>query len=103
MGVFSMPANTFKLIPGLLKDESVISWATDTQHVFLQASTSTGLNIYKLDLNSGRRELWQAIVPKDQVGLRPLKNEIAITPDGRWMSYAYRNQLSQLYRTDNLR
>ena len=103
MGVFSMAANTFRLIPGLMKDESVISWATDPQHVFLQASTSTGLNIYKLDLNSGRRELWEAIVPKDQVGLRPLKNEIAITPDGRWMSYAYRNQLSQLYRTDNLR
>ena len=103
MGIFSVPANTFKLISGLMKDESVISWATDTQHVFLQASTSTGLNIYKLDLNSGRRELWQAIVPKDQVGLRPLRNEIAITPDGRWMSYAYRNQLSQLYRTDNLR
>jgi hypothetical protein len=31
-----------------------------------------------------------------------MSNEIAITPDGHWMSYAYRTQLSQLYRTDNL-
>jgi hypothetical protein len=29
--------------------------------------------------------------------------DIAITPDGRWMSYAYRTQVSQLYRSDNLK
>jgi uncharacterized protein YbaA (DUF1428 family) len=102
MGVFGITSNSFKPIPGLEQNESVISWSADPQHVFTQARTPVGLNIFKLDLTSGRRELWQTIVPKDQVGLRPMSNEIAITPDGHWMSYAYRTQLSQLYRTDNL-
>jgi hypothetical protein len=103
MGVFSMPANRFSLVLGLAPHESVIAWGADAQHVFVQTPTSSGLNIYKLDLSSGKREWWQAIAPKDQVGLRPMINEIAITPDGRWMSYAYRNQLSQLYRTDSFK
>jgi serine/threonine protein kinase len=103
LGVFAMPQNSFTLVPGLAPQESVIAWSSDAQHVFLQSPTTSGLDIYKLELGSGQRELWQAIVPKDQVGLRPMINEIAITPDGRWMCYAYRNQLSQLYRTDSLR
>jgi eukaryotic-like serine/threonine-protein kinase len=102
-GVFTIATNTFKLVPGMLPNESVVAWTSDPQRVFTQVQTPTGLNIYKLDLTSGKRELWQAIIPKDQVGLRPMINEIAITPDGHYMSYAYRTQLSQLYRTDNLK
>ena len=103
MGVFSIAANTTKPIPGLDPHESVVAFASDTQHVFTQLSTPTGLNVYKLDLDSGARELWQTITPKDQIGLRPMVADIAITPDGRWMSYAYRTQVSQLYRSDNLK
>jgi hypothetical protein len=102
-GIFTIATNTFKLVPGMLPNESVAAWTSDPQRVFTQVQTPTGLNIYKLDLASGKRELWQAIAPKDQIGLRPMVNEIAITPDGRYMSYAYRTQLSQLYRSDNLK
>ena len=103
IGVFTLATSTFKLIPGMLPKESVAAWTSDPQRVFTQLQTPTGLSIYKLDLTSGKRELWQAIVPKDQVGLRPITNEIAITPDGHWMAYAYRTQLSQLYRSDTLK
>ncbi|MGA2421853.1 MAG: protein kinase [Candidatus Acidiferrum sp.] len=102
-GVFTIATSTFKPIPGMLPNESVVAWTSDPQRVFTQLQTPTGLNIYKLELTSGKRELWQAIVPKEQVGLRPMNNEIAITPDGHWMAYAYRTQLSQLYRSDTLK
>jgi Tol biopolymer transport system component len=77
--------------------------SADSNHVFVQITTATGLNIYKVDIESGRRELWQTITPKDATGLRPMLTPTAITPDGRWMAYGCRTQLGQLYSSDTLK
>ena len=45
-----------KPIPGMQAEEFPIGWA-DSKHVFVQAITPTGLNIYKVDVESGGREL----------------------------------------------
>jgi eukaryotic-like serine/threonine-protein kinase len=90
-------------VPGMQPGERAIGWAADLKSLFVQVPTDTGLNIYKLDITSGRRELWQAITPKNTVGLRPTIIPAAITPDGRWIAYAYRTQLGQLYRSDSLK
>ena len=90
-------------IPRLQSDEFPITWTSDSKHVFTQTPTPDGLAINNIDLNSGQRELWQIIKPKDQVGLNPMITPIAITPDGRWMAYHYGTQLGQLYRSDNLK
>ncbi|WP_410964930.1 hypothetical protein, partial [Salmonella sp. SAL04286] len=65
--------------------------------------STTGVSISKLDVETGKRELWQVIRPKEQVGLRPMADPTAITPDGRWMVFAYGTELGQLYRSDTLR
>ena len=90
-------------LPGAQPDEDTIGWSADSKSVFAQTVTATGINIYRLDVTSGRRELWQTITPKNAVGLRPMVIPSSITPDGRWMAYAYRTQLGQLYRSDTLR
>ncbi len=89
-------------IPGIQAGEAPFGWA-DSKHVFVKATTATGQNIYKVDIESGRRELWQTITPKDATGLRPMNAPIAITPDGRWMAFGWRTQLGQLYSSDNLK
>jgi hypothetical protein len=39
----------------------------------------------------------QTIKPKDQMGLRPMFNPVAITPDGKWMActFGYAQWLSR--------
>lgn len=101
--VRSIAAGSNRPIPSIQGREFPIGWTSDSKHIFTQISTPTGLTINKIDLNSGQRELWQMIKPKDQVGLNPLSTPIAITPDGRWMAYHYGTQLGQLYRSDNLK
>jgi hypothetical protein len=98
----SLSDGSSKPIPGIQDGEQPIGWA-DSKHVFVQPPTATGQNIYKLDIESGRRELWQAITPKDATGLRPMNVPIAITPDGRWMAFGWRTQLGQLYSSDTLK
>jgi len=98
----SMSDGSSKPIPGIQAEEFPIGWA-DSKHIFVQATIATGLMIYKVDVESGQRELWQMITPKDATGLRPMNTPIAITPDGRWMAFGSRTQLGQLYRSDTLK
>jgi eukaryotic-like serine/threonine-protein kinase len=101
--IVSIPTGTAKAMPSLQPGEFPVAWAADSKHVFTQAGTATGANIFKLDVDSGKRDLWQVITPRDQLGLRPMSVPVSITPDGRWMSFVYRTQLGQLYRSDTLR
>jgi Tol biopolymer transport system component len=95
----SIGESTTRPLPG----EFPIAWTTDSTHIFTQVPVPGGLTIYKLDLVSGKRELWQTIKPKDQVGLRPMLIPTAITPDGHWIVFNYTTQLGQLYRSDTLK
>jgi eukaryotic-like serine/threonine-protein kinase len=88
---------------GVQTGDFPIAWSSDPEHVFVQVGTATGFSIYKVDLVSGQRELWQTVTPRDQVGLRLTTSPTAITPDGRWMAFTYGNQLGQLYRSDALK
>ena len=101
--VQSTEGNATRTIAGIQPGEGPTAWASDSQHVFVQASSATGINIYKVDVDSGKRELWQAIVPKEQRGLRPLTWSAAITPDGRWIAFNYRTTTGQLYRSDTMK
>ena len=101
--VRSLQENTAKPIPGLQAADFPIAWASDSRHIFTQVETATGLTIYKMDLESGRRELWQTATPNDQVGLRPVSSPTAITPDGRWIAFSYETRLGQLYSSDTLK
>ena len=100
--VRSVSDGSSKPIAGIQAGEFPIGWA-DSKHVFVQSTTATGLNIYKVEVEFGQRELWQTITPKDATGLRPMNTPTAITPDGRWMAFGCRTQLGQLYRSDTLK
>jgi Tol biopolymer transport system component len=100
--VRSISDGSSKPIPGIQAEEFPIGWA-DSKHIFVQATIAIGLRIYKVDIESGGRELWQTVTPKDATGLRPMKTPTAITPDGQWMAFGCRTQLGQLYRSDTLK
>jgi len=84
-------------------DETPIAWTTDSAHVFTQIPNATGIDIYKFDVVSGRQQLWQAVKPKDQLGLEQVSAPTAITHDGRRMVVNYSNQTGELYRSDTLK
>jgi Tol biopolymer transport system component len=103
--VRSIQGNSTRKIGGIqgLNVEFPIGWAADGKHVFVQSPNATGITIYKMDLDSGAREVWQVVKPKDQIGLRPMSVPSSITPDGRWIVFTYRTQVGQLYRSDSLK
>jgi eukaryotic-like serine/threonine-protein kinase len=103
--VRSIQVNSIKKIAGIQAPnvEFPIGWAADGKHAFIQVPNATGITIYKMDLDSGAREVWQVVKPKDQIGLRPMSVPSSITPDGRWIVFTYKTQVGQLYRSDSLK
>ncbi len=75
-------------LPGDLRP---IAWGRDADHIFTQKSDTYGANLARVDLKTGKVEPWQTIKSMNQIGLRPMVNPVAITPDGKWMAYAYEN------------
>lgn len=92
-----------KELPKFLEEQLPIAWGSDVDHIFTQKNEAFGVNLSRVDLKTGNMEAWQTIKPKDQIGLRPMIHPVAITPDGKWMAYAYANELDQLYVSDGLR
>jgi eukaryotic-like serine/threonine-protein kinase len=78
-----------KELSSLSAAQKPIAWGTDAEHLFTQENQQNVISIGRLDLKTGKLEPWQVIKPKDQIGLRANNNSVAITPDGKWMAYAY--------------
>ncbi len=101
--VISVADGSAKPIPGVQNPEYPIAFASDANHVFTQKPNETGLTIYKIDVDTGSREVWQVIKPKEQIGLAPMSLPTGITPDGKWLAFTYGADLGEIYRTDTLK
>ena len=102
--LLSLKDGGVKPVPSIQPDEIPISWTEDRGQAFVEGhdSLSMAILIYKVDLNSGRRELWQ-VIKSSLTNFNVAVNRTTITPDGRWMVHAYRLNAGQLYISNNLR
>jgi hypothetical protein len=57
--------------------------------------------ISRVDVRTGRRELWKNILPRDPAGIMVLVS-FRVTPDGRSSAYSWHRALSNLYVADGL-
>ncbi len=101
--VKSISDGSTKPIPGVHNPEYPISFAADTKYLYTQSPNETGATIYKVDAETGAREVWQVIKPKEQIGLVPFSLPTGITLDGKWIAFTYGTDLGQIYRSDTLK
>jgi hypothetical protein len=60
------------------------------------------LRIYRVDLASGKRELWKE-VGREGGSPAGFVGTVAITPDGKSYAYTFRDDTSTLYVAEGLR
>jgi eukaryotic-like serine/threonine-protein kinase len=90
-------------IPGSTPADSIIAWSDDPKVVYVQTVKGMTRTIEKLNVETGKRELWQVWNPKDPSGVQAQSVPTAITPDGSKMMFSQRRQLCTLYSSDNLK
>ena len=86
---------------GLTTGEPV-QWATSGHTLYVHQRGEMPSRVYRLDLDTGHKDLWKQFVPADPTGISDI-GRFAITPDGTAYAYAYSRLLSNLYLVEGLR
>jgi eukaryotic-like serine/threonine-protein kinase len=107
------PANTVaKLFPidggdarpvaGVQSGELPVSWLPDGRSLLVLRMGESPATVYKVDIATGKREVWRKFVPADLTGILTMRSAY-VTPDGKHYVYTTRRVLSTLYVIDGLR
>jgi hypothetical protein len=90
--------------PGLPRLTDTIPLRTaDGRSLFFSSSIDTfPARVYRLDLATGRRELWKEFMPSDPTGITNI-GPSAISADGKTILFGYSHTLSDLYVAEGLR
>jgi hypothetical protein len=89
-------------LSGLAWGEQPIRFSADGRSLYAFRRGEVPARVFRLDIASGRRELWKNLAPGDLTGL-VLVNRILLTPDGKSYAYGYRRILSELYMAEGFR
>jgi hypothetical protein len=85
---------------GIMLDDFPIQWHDSGNSVFVWDRTFPA-KVYKVDLITGKRELWKELAPADRNGV--LYGRIFMTPDGMHYIYRYRRITNRLYLAKGLK
>jgi eukaryotic-like serine/threonine-protein kinase len=89
-------------IPGLLTGEG-FAWTSDPHVLYVYPEKSElPVKIYRLNILTGQRQLFKAVSPSDETGLRDMSH-IVFSADGREYVYGYMRLSSELYLVDGLK
>ncbi|HLK23009.1 MAG TPA: protein kinase [Bryobacteraceae bacterium] len=100
--LFPIDGGSPKEIADLEPGESVIRWSADGRFLFLRKSPDpSSLTISRLDVASGRKEVWKELRTPDPVGIQI--REVVMTADGASYAYSYQRDISTLYLAEGWR
>jgi hypothetical protein len=88
-------------LPGPGPDDWPVKWSSDGTAVYLRREGELPMPVLRVDVASGRTEVWKRLMPADGAGvvwLDPL-----LTADGRGYVYTYHRLLTDLYLVDGLK
>jgi hypothetical protein len=89
-------------VPGALTWEAPVGWSQDGRFLYVFGSPiELPLKIHRIDLASGRRELWKEIQPRDPAAFGGFTN-ITFTPDRTSYAYGMNRYLCTLYLVEGL-
>jgi hypothetical protein len=100
--MYSLEGGEPRPVPGLSRSERLIQWSADGRSIYVRNPEELPAKVYRIDLATGRRQLWKELAPSDPSGVDGIPF-IWITPDGRSYVYSYNRELSDLYLVEGLK
>jgi len=98
--IYPVAGGERKRLAGIAQDEYVASWSQDGRSVFATVGERLPYRIYRVDVATGRRELWKTIVPTDPAGV--CSADLMLLPDGSYFMTVGR-WINDLYLVEGLR
>jgi Tol biopolymer transport system component len=91
-----------RALKGLSTGDAVVNWSADGKYLYTYTRGEAPARIYRVEIASGKRELFKVTEPPDNAGVEDVTN-LHITRDGRSYAYTCPTILSDLYVVDGLR
>jgi Tol biopolymer transport system component len=100
--LYPMGGGTPKPLPFLTRDYNAINFSADGRALYVTRQSESPSKVWRVDLASGRVELWRELLYIEPAGLTTVRVE-GITPDGKSLAYVVFRTLSDLYLADGLK
>jgi len=104
VGLYPVDGGSPRPVEGLDANDQPLRWSEDQRFLFVSYDTrqATTARIYRVELATGRRELWKEFSQRDPTGISRISGT-DITPDGKTFVFSYGQRLADLYVTDVVR
>jgi hypothetical protein len=91
-------------LSGLTAHDGPLGWSLDGRSIFVRGGSWSGpsLEVFQVDLTTGRRTLWKTLAPADPVGVDNIW-PVVIKPDAHSYCYSYLRRLGTLFVVDGLK
>jgi serine/threonine protein kinase/Tol biopolymer transport system component len=100
--LFSVDGGAARPIPGVGEKEYPLRFSTDGRILYLWKRGDIPARVTKLDLETGRREVWKDLLPADPAGVERISN-VLVTADGKGYAYCFARLLSDLFVVEGLK
>lgn len=89
-------------LAGILPGEIPFQWTADSQSIFVCNPTKFPLEVFKVDIRTGKRTVFNQLLLSDYAGVQRLRS-IRIAPDESSYAYSYTRTISTVYLVDGLK
>jgi serine/threonine protein kinase/Tol biopolymer transport system component len=100
--LFPVDGGEARPLPGLLPGEFPLRFSPDGRAVFAWKRGEVPARVSRVDVESGRREVWKELLPADPAGVERISN-VLVTPDAKGYAYCYARLLSDLFVVEGLK
>ena len=92
-----------RAIVGAEPGDFLVAWSADGKSILVRGAEERPLTLYRIDLESGRRERWKELAPPDlagflEFGAGPMG--VRVTPDFRFYAYTFYTDQENLKMTE---
>ncbi len=92
-----------RAIPGAEPGDFLVQWSADGKSILVRGAEERPLTLYRVDLDSGRRERWKELAPPDMAGFLEFDAGpmgVRVTPDFQFYAYTFYSDLENLRTTE---
>jgi serine/threonine protein kinase/Tol biopolymer transport system component len=89
-------------IAGILEGEFPLRFSQDGKSLFLWKRGDVPARVSRLEIETGKREVWKDLLPADPAGVERISN-VLVAPDGKSYVYCYARLLSDLFVVEGLK
>ncbi|HKF44788.1 MAG TPA: protein kinase [Thermoanaerobaculia bacterium] len=100
--LFPTDGSSPKPLPGLEPGEFPLRFTPDGRSLYVWRRGDVPVRVFRVDVQTGKRELWKELLPADPAGVERISN-VLVTPDGKGYAYCYARLLSDLFVVEGLK